>query len=61
MKECTIEMKIAVTKVIETPDEPVKAKIAADKAIKGILGKLDSCDQVQVIEAKQFHDFEGEK
>lgn len=60
MKECTIELRLAVTKVIKTPDDPVKATIAADRAIKGILAKLNDCDQVQVTEKKQFHAFEGE-
>ena len=61
MKECTIELKISITKVIDTPDDPVRATIAADSAIKAIINRLNDCDQVKVESSKQFQDFEGDK
>lgn len=60
MRECTIELTIRVTKVINTSDEPAKATVEADKAVRQIISKLDSCDQVQIIADKRFPDVMGE-
>lgn len=58
--ETTIELDLHITKVIETEPDAALARSAADKAVRAILRKLDSCDSVQVLKDKRFPDLQGD-
>lgn len=60
--ETTIELKVALTKIIPSSTDAAKATIAADRAVRAILTKLGSmCDDVQVLSDKRFPDLHGDE